>query len=282
MQLMEADAASPDPTSDVRLLYRDLIGLTELGALLAAVRNHPDFDALLPHLRLLNDGTSLQNIPSPQRDSASNLLFELFTALLIMPSGSEVVLDDPRHSTGSNPDVLATIDRRRWGFACKVIHSSHPEAFIARLEEGLVQLERSEAELGVVFFNLKNVIDHERYWPLANKGHSERQELPVFSAFVDGRYPSLLLRQEVQSFASGIAGYLPPGRLKTMFSGRKSVPGALFWGHTAAGIMVNDGMAPASIRVMSFQRVAPVDQGCLDVFRAMQVAAYADFTAGGS
>ena len=33
-----------------------------------------------------------------------------------------------------------------------------------RLEEGAEQIERSEATRGLVFFNMKNIINHESFW----------------------------------------------------------------------------------------------------------------------
>jgi hypothetical protein len=37
-----------------------------------------------------------------------------------MQIGNGIELDDPYRSSGDNPDILASIDGIRWGFACKM------------------------------------------------------------------------------------------------------------------------------------------------------------------
>ena len=103
---------------DLRPHYRTLIGVYEIATLLLAVQHSPQFSALVPHLRLLNDGAVLQNQPSPGRDDATNKLFELYMGAVALQCGEGVVLDDPTSSKGDNPDVLVTLGGRRWGIAC--------------------------------------------------------------------------------------------------------------------------------------------------------------------
>src|SRR5207249_1641227 len=112
---------------DIRPAYRTLVGVHELATLILASETFPSFHALIPHLKLLNDGSALQNIPSPGRDQATNKLFELFVGSLAVQCGSDVLMDDPFKSSGDNPDVIATLGGRRWGLACKVLHGDSPE-----------------------------------------------------------------------------------------------------------------------------------------------------------
>jgi len=126
---------------DVRDSFRDLVGVNELASLVLAVEGHPDFAQLVPHFMLLNEGAALQNAPSSQLDDATRKIFELFAASLAMQCGTNVVLEDPKKSaSGRNPDVLADLCGERWGIACKVLHSVHPEAFIENLVKGIDQI----------------------------------------------------------------------------------------------------------------------------------------------
>jgi hypothetical protein len=176
-------SGTPPADEDIRIGYRNLIGINELSSLLLAVREHPDFGQLIPHLQLLNEGAALQNVRSSQTDAATNKVFELFAACLALQCGTNISLDSPRKSKGDNPDVLADIAGKRWGIACKVLHSLSPEGFIQNLEKGLDQIERSPAAVGVVMFNLKNVIDHDRYWPITAPARPEDGIEAEYGAF---------------------------------------------------------------------------------------------------
>lgn len=91
---------------DIRPLYRTLIGVHELASLLLQVETSPEFPALLPHLRLLNEGEALQNSRSGVTDQATNKLFELYMGAVALQCGQDLELDDPFQSSGANPDVL--------------------------------------------------------------------------------------------------------------------------------------------------------------------------------
>jgi hypothetical protein len=64
-------------------------------------------------------------------DDAGNKVLELRVALACLRCGSELELDDPDgQSKGTNPDVISRMpDGRRWGFACKVVHSDRPQTW---------------------------------------------------------------------------------------------------------------------------------------------------------
>lgn len=245
-----------DPSANLGDSLRDLIGLTEMARHLLAVRFHDDFDQLLPHLRLLNEGAAIQNAPSSQRDSATNKLFELLVATWAMNCGTAVRLDHPDHSAGDNPDVLATIGGRRWGFACKVLHSLHLEGLIEHVEKGIDQIERSEAEVGIVCFNLKNVIQHGRYWQVLNEAEWKAGAEPEYGAYVDPHEPFRMLAAEVSSIATRLREYLPKGHFATLVQGHKALPGYLLWAHTFSGVRIGDRPAPLSVRLMTMQASA--------------------------
>src|SRR5262249_41613426 len=142
-----------------------LAGFGDLARLLSRVKEHPSFAALIPHLRILNDGEVRQTTTSPASDQVANKLFELYVGCLALRCGTDVTLDDPSSSRGDTPDVIATFGPMRWGIACKVLHGSHPQSILNLVASGLEQIERSDVDTGLVIVNLKNRIDHNFYWP---------------------------------------------------------------------------------------------------------------------
>src|SRR5207245_2399261 len=84
-----------------------------------------------------------------------------------------------------NPDVLSTFDGVRWGFACKVLNSPtfSPLTMFERLSDGIEQIEKSPAQVGCVVLNFKNVIDHNRTWPIRNPREVKAGHDPEFGAW---------------------------------------------------------------------------------------------------
>src|SRR5437667_6896171 len=201
---------------DIRPLYRTLIGVHELAALLLEIQDSPQFASLVPHLRLLNEGNVLQNSPSSGSDQATNKLFELYMGAVALQCGEDIALDNPFGSAGNNPDVLITIGgERRWGIACKVLHGLSAEGFVEHLVKGLEQIDRSPAEVGVVAFNLKDILPHDEIWPLALlDGIAGNPVTP--GAWSDPAAPFQLLVSEMQRLGEELLSYLPSGHLNTI------------------------------------------------------------------
>jgi hypothetical protein len=268
----EAGTASDDP--DVRGTYRTLVGVHELASYILEVKESSSFPSLLPHLRLLNDGASLQNVPSGAGDQATNKLFELFVATLAIQCGSNVTLDDPYTATGDNPDVLATLGRRRWGIACKTLHGVHPEGFMRNLEKGLDQIENSPAEIGVVIFNLKNVLPHDRIWPLAPIPDSGNPPDIGPAAWPDTADPYHILSDSLNNLGNTLVSYLPSDHLDSLFRGRKSIPGFLLWAHFVSGVRIDGRPTPTSVRALNFRSVAPIPTEVNKVLSCLNWAAF--------
>lgn len=261
---------------DIRDDYRNLTGVNSLAAQLLAVSDHKDFPQLVPHLRMLNSGEALQNLKAPQRDQVSNKLFELFAATLAMQCGTNVLLDDPGQSRGDNPDVLFSVAGRRWGIACKALHSLNSEGFIGHLQKGIAQIEASEADVGVVFFSLKNVLNHDSYWPITNVAEVSGGAPPEFATFVDPTVPFQWLQRDARSIGDKLKAYLPKNHLDLEFNGKKSIPGFLTWSHTTTGILVNGHPAPAAARILLFNEWRPVGDGVRRTLECLNWAAFAD------
>lgn len=272
MRLVDRKTARDAPPDDVRAEYRTLVGVHELATAILATQDSKSFPSLLPHLRLLSSGTALQNMPSSGTDQVTNKLFELFAASLAIQCGTDVDLDHPTSPKGDNPDVLATIGGRRWGIACKVIHSLNPEGFIGHLEKGLDQIERSEAEIGVVLFNLKNVLPHEEIWPLGEVEGAPGEF--ATGCWSDPAAPFEILIECLDRLGDTLVSYLPKDHLENTFAGKKSIPAFLLWAHSVSGVRINSRPTASSIRALNVRTLAPLDPDIETVLKCLNWAAF--------
>lgn len=269
---------SVDPlTVDIRPLYRNLIGTHEFATLLISAKGDPQFPALVPHLRLLNEGRILQNTQTPGTDQAANKLFELYIGAAAVHCGQGLALDDPTSSAGDNPDVLTTICGRRWGFACKVLHSTSPQTFIDNLIKGLEQIDHSEAEIGVVIFNVKNVIPHDDIWPLAPlDGIIGNPSTPA--AWDDPNAPFQALVCHLQAIGVSLRQHIGTLEVSTLFRGHRSVPGFLLWGSSPSAAVIDGRPTPCSVRAMNFQNATEVPPEDYYPLALLNWAIYSDST----
>lgn len=224
-----------EPNSGV--FARSLAGFGDLARLVLRVKDHPSFEAVLPHLRILNDGEVRQTTKSPASDQVANKLFELYVGCLAMRCGTQVTLDDPSDSRGDNPDVLVTFGKTRWGLACKVLHGTHPQSILNLVASGVDQIERSDATTGLVIVDLKNRIDHNYYWPLTEFDESGEARVPAFRTIdelMQGlEYDTVQIGKELRAHAA-------ESDIAAMFHGRKSIPAFTFWAQTTAMVVEDD------------------------------------------
>ena len=219
--------------------------------------DHPDFERLLPHLALLNDGSAVQNARTPVTDQTSNKLFELFVALAAMEHGRDMRIDDPHASKGDNPDVLVTYDGVRWALACKVIHSDRPETLFDRIVEGVNQIERSEASVGIAMVSLKNRLPHDQLFPVVGDDNG----MPIV-----GVYPSLThaqgaIQHEVNLRYRALRAAIDPTAIRDTFAGRKSLPGYLTVTQVGVGIRSTMGPVPSSVGLLGLNPLESLDDG---------------------
>jgi hypothetical protein len=246
---------TPDASFDVPRRYRTMFGIVELAEHLVALKDHSEFPRLKSHLALLGTTTSTLNQPSAQTDQAANMLFELFVATWVMYRGKDTRLETPKGSP--NPDILTTLDGRRWGFACKTLHSLHPEALVANLRKAVDQVLRSEAEIGVVTVNLKNVIHHHRYWYRMPEGDTP-DGAHAWSVFATPQVPYDMLVGESTDIWNNLATTVGIDNLSSLLTSPRVVPGILGWAHTAAGCMLKGTPRASSVRCFSLSALGPV------------------------
>jgi hypothetical protein len=255
--------------ADIRPWLREVLGMNDLIHKLLRVQHHASFKQITKHLSLLNSGFPPQNIPASVLDQSSNKIFELLLAAAIMQHGTDVELDDPKNPRGDNPDVLATIGARRWGFACKVAHSGNGKTIFDSISKGVDQIEVSPAaEVGLVVVNIKNIIRHDDYWSILNLDEWRSGQSPVFSGYPSADDAVAALNQEVSGIAQQIIKDVDPGDLVETFLGKKSILAIAFYVATAIGTVLLSSPMSASlgfIRMFEVGQVRPEDQEDLNL-----------------
>jgi len=230
-------------SEDYQSLFRDFSALYDLALKVISVKKHDDFRRLLPHLRKLNKCNSAQNWPSPITDQDANKIIELYLAALCMRIGTSVYLDDPYNSKGNNPDVIASLNGRRWGFACKTIHTNNSQTMFENIEKAINQIEKSDAEIGVPVINTKNMLPHDHIWPLEKFFLSETEPLSILKAAV----------KQIQDRFEHDIGL---EHILARFRGKKALPGVIYIAQSVSSVFFIETSTPTPIRlnVMSLQK----------------------------
>ena len=187
-----------DVNQDPRPTFRKAVGLLEFVAMLNRQDAAGGLKPFVGHLELLNRAKSVAPGVRTLRDEAANKLFELFWAMICLSVGTDLKLDPPEGAKGDNPDVLVTIDGRRWGFACKAIEGQNPLSWYDLLKKGLEQIDKSpEAETGCVVLNPSSLVHHDVMWPLLNPEYQRQEESPALGCWIHKDAVAALLHQTV-------------------------------------------------------------------------------------
>ena len=247
-------------------MWRRTVGLVDLLRLLSHARSIGQLALFERHLRLLNEGTAPQNV-CVLLDDACNKIFEMLVGLFCLPIAETLELDDPYESHGDNPDVLAKIDGIIWGFSCKTPNGTSPKTIFERMKEGVEQIEASPAQRGAVYFNFRNVINHEQTWPSVPDESSSSDVLRfTFRIWPTAEPVETYFRTLVDAKNAEILSAIGPDNVQNVFLGKKSIPGAMVFLQTAAAIQSSDGPFVATVGIpalMEFGRIAPGDMHLL-------------------
>jgi hypothetical protein len=267
LELKKNEQFGINSPEDLRITHRPAFGLYDLVRRIVRLHKHQDFPVFVDHLKLLNTGTVAQNIAAPA-DQVAAKIFELFLGLVCLEVGTDTRLDGPVRSYGDNPDVLVTLAGRRWGFACKVPSGKSPVTAFDRLEEGIGQIEDcSAAEIGCVVFNLKNYIDHDQTWPLVNGAdYAARKDTPTYGYWIDLRRPIYLLRRDALEWQQQLVKVNGLDNVRALFTGKKSIPGAILFLQTTTGIQLQQGPVNTVLGLFELMNggVSPADAMVLD------------------
>jgi hypothetical protein len=151
----------------VRSEFTAAVAVHDLAAKVLEISQNPNFERLLPHLRMLNAGAIHLTEESPANADAYNKLIELYWSCLCLSLGRGIELDDPAHSKGTNPDVI-TLNQAgapAHGYAFKTIRSQHTQSVFDHISKGIEQIERSPAPEGIVALHLTPRIAKAGFWP---------------------------------------------------------------------------------------------------------------------
>jgi len=206
-------SGTPD---EVRSEFTAAVAVHDLAAKVLEVSANPDFDHLLPHLRMLNSGAIHLTEEPPANADVYNKLIELYWSCLCLSLGRRIELDDPAHSTGTNPDVI-TLDETGTparAYAFKTIRSPHVQTVYERISEGLDQIERSPAREGIVALHLTPRIAKAGFWPTG--GYYE-----------DWRPVAITVTQELTKAVAAIVTDNGQPAIDALFKDRKAVGAVL-------------------------------------------------------
>src|SRR5690348_10083838 len=123
------------------------------------------------------------------------------------------------------------------GIACKVVHGAHPQAILSLVASGLDQIDRSNAETGLVIVNLKNRIDHSYYWPPTEFSETGEARVPAFRSVDE---PMEGLEYDTIQIGRQLREHALPADIAAMFRGRKSPPAFTLWAQTTAMVVNGD------------------------------------------
>lgn len=241
-----------DPQEDIRLARREILGVWVFLRQIVRLKDHECFPQFVPHLALLNKGTVVQNTRVPLSQEVTNKIFEILFALALLDLSDEVVLDHPSSAKGDNPDVLAMIDGRCWGFACKTIYGASGKTFYDNLKKGVEQIEAApKAQVGAVVMNFRNIINHDKCWPILNEAECRNGAAPIFAAYnrpeeFVREYISEVVTQKHRQVVTEIG--LP--NIMKLFAGKKALPGYLAYCPTCTGRVAGQGPVPRSINML--------------------------------
>ncbi len=248
---------------DHRPYFRECLGLNDLITKIVKSSSHPNFQSLLPYLKKLNDNNPIQNTQTSVLNQYNNKLFELYISTLCLNmNGANLSIDDPDHSVGDNPDILVKIDGKVWGFACKTLHSRQPMTIFENIEKAVSQIECSNADIGIPIINIKNIIDHDTYWPdLTENGASEK----YFGAFIDVSVPLKMLQDFCAEIHKDVVDHVGHKNIQYTFDGKKSFPLALLYCSSATSVAINNQPHPTRLNCFNLLAFGDADNCCLKV-----------------
>lgn len=234
-----------DTMHDHRIEWRKAVALGDMLRKVLRAKDHPRFNQLWPHVLLLlgnaNIALNVWNPKDGKEGQDANKIFELYMALVLAPLCQDLEVEDPDLTAhGENPDIIAQLDGARWAFACKVMHTDSVETFLGNVRKGVDQIQKSNAEKGIVVISLKNQLPHDEFWL------SGRPQTSLADFLLPGTVDTALVAVKLQEFCARyhhrvITELLGgPAAFNAVFKDTKAVPAVLL--HLCTTILVpNDG-----------------------------------------
>lgn len=241
IQDLEAKRAgrSPIPPGDTRLDMARAMGVLHLAEYVVAIHEQGRrLDIMVPHMRLLNSSVVAQNVRRIGDENA-NKLFELLLGLVCTGFATEIALDHPEHSKGDNPDIMFRYDGIKWALACKVPNGDSTISAFDNIKSAVEQIDRSNADRGIVVLNARNWINHDAVWKPpggARIGLLEEKDIPWAWATKD--MPAGLLKAESNKRRSAVFGDKGEELVEIFAASTKAAPVVLLF-LSSATLIVN-------------------------------------------
>lgn len=256
---------------DTRVVLAEVLGIWCFLTKVVRLHKHPNFAQFRGHLELLNKGTMRQNSQLRACEEATNKIFELLFALVLLDVGRDVVLDPPDGAQGDNPDILVTLDGHRWGFACKTVYGLSGKALFDNIKRGVEQIKDSEAEIGSVVVNFRNFLNHEAFWPLLNKEDYAKGEPPLFGAYLSADQIAGMVGEQVTMKRDQVVEEIGMEHLLNFFQGTRSIPGFLAFCQSASARATRCGPVPSIVSSLALANFGDC-QAFVPVFEKMNLA----------
>ena len=257
-----------DPQEDIRHVFTEVLGIWFFLKKIVRLEGHACFSKFVPHLALLNVGPEVQNKRANVCQEATNKIFELLFALVLLDVSDDVILDHPSLAKGDNPDVLATIDGQCWGFACKTIYGASGKTFYDNLKKGVEQIEAApKAQIGIVVMNLRNTISHKACWPILNEAEYLNGAEPIFAAYErPADFVASYIFEAVTEKRNQVVAEIELPNVMNLFAGKKALPAFLAFCQTCTGKVSALGPIPTSINLLNVGMFGDVQahQGVFD------------------
>jgi len=197
-------AGAPVPDEDRRDDLLFMLDQLHFARSILPLEEHRCFPALREHLvRLGRAQDPGQNytvrLTDPHLED-NNKLFELLVAAAAMSFSRsvEVEPEQPPDGRPSNPDVILSFRRRRWGIACKAPDSFDRRGYLRNVKKGVNQLNRAGLGRGIVLINARHVFPHDQLMPFPYKKVTPDERDRVLDAFYQR------LKQTVAQTARGL------------------------------------------------------------------------------
>ncbi len=258
-----------NPQEDIRPYFREFLGLQDLISKIIKAKDHPNFVTLIPHLRKLNISNPLQNVNTSILNQENNKTLELYIATLCMNLGEgAVTVDDPDNSKGDNPDIISIINGKKWGFACKSIHSLSTQTLYENIETAVKQIENSPSEVGMPILGIKNVVNHDDLWPLLSNPENDGTKL--FGAFLDINVPLSKLIHFVSELHKSLLSEIGEENYQKLFNGKKALPVCLFYCATATSIIYAGQLLPTRLNVFNMVPFSQhIESDCITILNEL-------------
>jgi hypothetical protein len=173
-----------------------------------------------------------------------------------MAGGLDVQLDDPSSSTGTNPDILATFQGVRWGFACKALHSTKGMTIYENLKKAVEQIQASPARIGIPILNAKNIILHDESWQMLDDPDAPGEVM--YTAHLSTSQPIQMLGEVATSIRTSVEDAAGEELVNLFADNSKCIPGYLLYLPTTTTTWIGDQPVTTRLNLFYLIRIGPI------------------------